>query len=399
VIGPLRLLIYEGYASEKITGELRTVLYLLQHLDRRQFEPHVVVPCDVPALRETASLTSAMEIVQPPQSLLPYGGTVLNRGVMGRLASMLDLAKYALVMQRYVRKKRIDVIYCCSLRAVLLVGISAFLARRPLLFFVNGRLQNPVLDAIAFALARRIVFQCSANCNDRYPLLRRLFRRKFAVVPSGVDLKRIEAIGAKRMPVPGVDVGAASINVIVLGLLNREKGVDVLLRALARQSHPLQDVRLWVVGDQLTEDFSDYRQQLVKLTRELGLSETVTFLGWRTDALEILASMDVLVHPSLSEGMPRAVLEGMALGKAIIATRVGCTREAIRDGENGLLVDAGSVDQLAAALERVFANAELRRVLGQAAAATIAREHQIEDKIRELEVLITGMAQAPANRH
>ena len=75
----------------------------------------------------------------------------------------------------------------------------------------------------------------------------------------------------------------------------------------------------------------------------------VVFLGWRWDALEILSLMDVLVHPSLSEGFPRAVLKAMAVGKAVVATRVGAFRadDVIRNGHGGFLVEPRDIETMA----------------------------------------------------
>ena len=324
--GVLRLLIYEGYASEKITGELRSVRYLLEHLDRTRFEPLVAVPAHIEALHGTRNAPVPIEVVQPPESLRAYGGAVLRRGLFARVRTAIDVFLYARQLTRFIRERRVDVIYCCSLRAVLLIGLAAAMARRPVMFFVNGQLLNPLLDRLAFVMAQRIVFQCAANRDDRYPFLRRLFRSKFAVVPSGLDLRAIQRLQASARSAEALGIDSRQLNIIVLGLLNPEKGVDVLMRALAPHAARIPNARLWVVGDQLTADFNNYRRELEQLTRELGLTEVVRFTGWRTDALELLASMDILVHPSLSEGMPRAVLEAMALGKAVIATRVNSPR-------------------------------------------------------------------------
>lgn len=387
----IRLLIYESYAFEKVSGELRTVLYLLKYLDRSCFEPLVVLPFMVDAMRAEANRGTRIEVVEPPAALRAYGGALLKRGLLSRFRAALDLLRYTGDVKRTIDACRIDVIYCCSLRAMLLIGLAARLTRRPVLFFVNGRLNNPILDALAFVMASRIVFQCAANRDDRYPFLRRLFRRKLAVVPSGVDLPVVRRLQAAAPSAESLGVDIRNVNFIVLGLLNPEKGVHLLIEAFARHSARLQAVRLWIVGDQLTDDFSDYRRRLETLVHERGLAGVVHFTGWRTDALELLTAMDVLVHPSLSEGMPRAVLEAMALGKAVIASGVGCSREVIRHGENGLLVSPGNVEELAAALGRVLDDESLRRSMGMAAAATIANEYGIEDKLRALEQLLADM--------
>ena len=115
------------------------------------------------------------------------------------------------------------------------------------------------------------------------------------------------------------------------------------------------------------------------------MSKHIIFTGWRTDALQIVALMDILVHPSLSEGFGRTVLEGMALGKPVIASKVGGLRELISDGENGFLVDAKSPSQLAEKLRILLASNTLRERIGREAKKTVFSDYLIQDKIKELE--------------
>src|SRR3989304_2224204 len=366
---PVRVLIYLSYAFEKVSGELRSVIYMLENLDRSRFKPIVVVPFYVDSLKSDTVHGVSVSVIEPPLSLRKYGGVLLKSNVNERLRAILDLFRYTLRMLRFIRDQRINVVYCCSLRAVIMVGVAARIAGVPLLFLVNGRLNNTVLDTFAFATAGRIVFQCRANLEDRYPLLRKLFRGKLAVVESGIDLDLIRHLQLHPPGPATIGVDPGYVNLIVLGLLNPEKGVHHLFDALSKLKARLNKVRLWVVGDQITEDFNDYRARLENHAIEIGLGDVIRFTGWRTDAMQLLSVMDVLIHPSLSEGMPRAVLEAMALGKAVVATRVGCSREIILDGENGLLVNPGDVPQLAEALGRLLEDGELRRALGMAAAA------------------------------
>jgi glycosyltransferase involved in cell wall biosynthesis len=99
-------------------------------------------------------------------------------------------------------------------------------------------------------------------------------------------------------------------------------------------------------------------------TRAARLGGPVEFLGYRDDMPELLAEADVATLTSLKEGMPRAVLEAMAMARPVVATRVPGTEEAVRDGDTGFLVDVGDAAGLAAALERLLTDADLRARMG-----------------------------------
>lgn len=143
--------------------------------------------------------------------------------------------------------------------------------------------------------------------------------------------------------------------VISVGRLKYPKDTRTLLEAAARVPG---DWRLQVVGD------GPERAALEPLA-----SEKLALLGERNDVPELLAAASVFVLSSRSEGLPISVLEAMAAGLPVIASDVGGLREQVEDGVTGLLVPAGDVGALAAALERLVGDAALRRTMGAAGRA------------------------------
>lgn len=188
-------------------------------------------------------------------------------------------------------------------------------------------------------------------------------------VPNSVDLTRLA--------VPPQDLRqelALAPGSLILGHVGRlapVKGQRELLHAFAaiRTRHP--DAHLVLVGSD-DERGGAYATELEAYARDLGVADAVHLLGFRSDALGIVSELDVLVLPSTIEGMPLVVLEAMALGTPVVATAAGGTPEAVDDGGTGLLVPVGDVNALAAALDRLLADALLRDELGRAARTRIA---------------------------
>lgn len=172
-----------------------------------------------------------------------------------------------------------------------------------------------------------------------------------AVLPQTVDAVDWSEFGAAGAPV-----------VLSVGQLTPVKGHRLLIDAFLSVSVDQPDTRLAIVGD--GPQASNLRVQ----AEACGLADRVLFLGHREDALRFIAAADVFVQPSLSEGMPNAVMEAMMLGRCIVATRVGATPQLLEDGVHALLVRPAAQD-LATALGRALKSPELRIRLGAAAKA------------------------------
>lgn len=136
---------------------------------------------------------------------------------------------------------------------------------------------------------------------------------------------------------------------------------------------------LWLVGG------GSGRSAWEARCAEWGLTSHVRFLGYRDDIPALLAASDIGALTSLKEGIPRAALESMVVGLPVVATRVNGTREVVRDGETGFLVDVGDVAGLANALERLVLNPELRHRMGERGRRVVMAEYDEADIVNNLE--------------
>jgi L-malate glycosyltransferase len=152
------------------------------------------------------------------------------------------------------------------------------------------------------------------------------------------------------------------------GRLVRLKGHADLLRAAALLRPRWPALRVEIAGEGVE------RPALQDEARRLGVEGQVTFLGWQTDMGAALARWDVLVQPSLDEGFGLAVLEAMAAGLPVVASRVGGLPEVVQEGRTGLLVAPADPSGLAAALESLLRDPDLGRTMG-AAGQERARAH------------------------
>jgi glycosyltransferase involved in cell wall biosynthesis len=146
-----------------------------------------------------------------------------------------------------------------------------------------------------------------------------------------------------------------------VGRLTPVKGFPHLLQAIKILTDEGLPVKHWLAGEGILKD------ELHKLTNELGIAGQVEILGHREDTYELMQAMDLFVLPSLHEGIPMALLEAMATPLPVIASRVGGIPEVIEDGISGLLVEPADPISLARACRRLMKDADLSKRLGRAA--------------------------------
>jgi glycosyltransferase involved in cell wall biosynthesis len=200
---------------------------------------------------------------------------------------------------------------------------------------------------------------------------------RISVIPNGIDLSRFEQAADGRLH---ADLGlTASTPLIgVVGRVSRKKGLEDFLAAAAIVAPRFPDARFLIIGqpsftprgDKITVD-GTYEDALMALATQLGVRDRVVFTGFRSDVEQILPELAISLLPSLSEGLSNTLLESMAAGVAVIATRVGGSGEVVRDSENGLLVPPSDPRSLAEAISRLLDAPDFASRLGQAARKTI----------------------------
>jgi glycosyltransferase involved in cell wall biosynthesis len=131
---------------------------------------------------------------------------------------------------------------------------------------------------------------------------------------------------------------------------------------------------------------------LVTRTRELGLEHRVRFLGHRSDVEVVLAALDTFVLSSVSEGLSNTILEAMATGLPVVATRVGGADELVVDGDTGLLVSPGAPREMAGALRRLATDGRARRAMGAAGRTRAESEFALSTMIERYENLYVDLA-------
>ncbi len=194
--------------------------------------------------------------------------------------------------------------------------------------------------------------------------------RKLAAAPNGIPLERVRAESPRDQVRRSLGAEPDDVVLLTIGRLAPQKGVEDLLEAMPLVVGGLHGRRahLWLPGD------GPLRGRLEQLARNLVISDHVRFPGFRADVGSLLAASDIVVLPSLREGLSIALLEAMAVGRPIVATAIGSNREVTGEGEAALLVPPGEARTLARAITRLIASPALAsRLAGRAREIYLAR--------------------------
>jgi glycosyltransferase involved in cell wall biosynthesis len=177
----------------------------------------------------------------------------------------------------------------------------------------------------------------------RHEMLRRGWPRKRVVsIANGV---------AEQEPIFAIDrIERTEWNLGMVALIRPRKGIEILLESFREVCRRKPNVRLDVIGG---FESPEYESKVRSLTQNIGIDHAVRWRGFTRDVTSALRELDVLVLPSLfGEGMPMVVLEALAVGLPVVATRVEGTPEVVRDGREGYLAEPADVTSLAATIEK-----------------------------------------------
>jgi glycosyltransferase involved in cell wall biosynthesis len=199
------------------------------------------------------------------------------------------------------------------------------------------------------------------------------------VVPLGLELGRFastdRAASRRRL-----GIGDDLFVLVAAGRFAPIKRLDRMLGAFARVRSEIPTARLYLLGD------GALHEELEGLAATLGVSDAVTFAGWRDNVADWYAAADVVVNSSDNEGTPLALIEAAATGRPVVATRVGGVADVVDDGRTGILVERQDLQGLAEALVRLARDVDDRKLMGEAARQASAR-YSSERLVNDLDLL------------
>ena len=340
----------------QLSGAELALLRLLPVL-AGEVEAHVILAEHGPLVGRLQACGVLTEVIPMAEAAR---GLPRERVHLARLpnAALLGSARYAATTANRLRRLRPDLVHTNSLKSGLYGSVAARLARVPVIWHLHEQITAETLPPAVLPLVRASV--------RRLPTA--------VLANSRSTLAHVAAPGVRAVAIPPpVEVTVttdppprgAQVTFGMVGRLAPSKGQHIFLDAFARAFRADDTARAVLVGAPLFGE-KGYEERLRRLVRRLGLEHRVEMTGFRDDVGAELGRLDVLVQASVvAEGFGQVVVEGMAAGLAVVATRAGGTEEIVTHGQDGLLCPPGDVAALAGVLRRLHDDQSLRRRLGR----------------------------------
>ncbi len=329
-------------SSARLYGADKSLLELVTIIDKRHFTPIVLLPESGPLCEEMSKISV---------ETLVKGFVHVERRYFSPaklLGFLADLIHSVNIIRSIIKQRNIDIVHSntsaciASAFAAKLTGTPHIwhireLAIKPKIVRFFYQLLIPLLADRAIAASMAVKMNYSTKWNR--------LKKKFIVLPHGIDTKRFESC----KDIFRFEYSIPSHFKIVgnVGMLRSQKGQHLFISAakIIKDNYP--NVKFVIVGDLFYEE-GKIAPDLETLSNNLGLSECVIFTGFRKDIEDVFASFDVFVHTSVSqESYGRTILEAMAAGKPVVAFNDGGPRELVKDGLTGFLVPPSNIELMA----------------------------------------------------
>ena len=350
-----------------IGGGESHLLSLMENIDQERFEPIVLSFTQGPMVDRLKEMNIKTHVITTHR---PF-----------------DITKWNAV-KKFMQQHRVELLHAHGTRALSNTFWAAKYLRLPIIYTVHGWSFHQ--DQPFFVRKIRIVGEeyltskadvnISVSVSNQQSGKKHIRSFRSEVIPNGINLSRFNpernfADAREELCIP-----KEKLIILFIARFTTQKQPLALIQSFSNALQSNKKLHLLMVGE------GDQKNDAHKLVDKLGISKSVTFCPFRSDVPELLAIADVFVLPSLWEGLPIALIEAMALGKAVIATNVDGTIEVIDNGINGVLVNSRNlVPELTNALVDLCNDSYKRVRLGTMAKKTVTENYNASTMARSIE--------------
>lgn len=355
----LKILTYMG-ESGPLTGAPRRLLTLVQGLRESNINVTVAAPKDSELFKIEESIGFSPINISPKGVLaLKNRQLITNKSFFFKLKITWELIKSNIEFYNKIKKQKFDLIWVRGSVSFVKFGLAIILTRSKIIWDVDGELQSKgivrLLHEVALFLSHKVIFQYKKSSRLIFSsTLNKRYKNKYESL--------IPAIDVSRLP-PSKNRYNYKLKLIQVGTVcgNKNQAFTIQVLGALKERCPNLDFEILFAGFIKCET---YQKKLDDLVNYFKLDKQVKFLGWRDDIAELVSCSDILLMPSLSEGVPNTIQEAMALGVTVIASNAGGIPEIIENNKTGYSIELENFSAWLSTLEKLVCNSEFRNKIG-----------------------------------
>ena len=367
-----RILYIEFNRDGTIGGSYFSLLYLIQGLDKKNFEPWVVFYKSHDLEKEFQNSSEKLFIFSNSfHKIIPSERTIpdkINRYLHYYFTQVIKNIIF-------LKKNQIKLVH---LNNNLKTGhewvIAAKILQIPVITHHRGYFHHySKIDRIISSRFLSSII-CISKSIKNHLNAHEIRNKRIFVVHNGLDPKQFIPKQSKEYMMASLGLHPDDFRIGIIGNLRNWKGQDVVVQAVQKLIRKIPKLRCLLVGKSAPEDL-EYSKMIKRIIKNGGGNEEVVWAGYRRDIPDIINCLDIVIHASRNpEPFGRVALEAMALAKPIIATNAGGIKEIIDHEKSGLLIQPDDPEALASAIERFYLNPDLKKKYG------VAGRKRLEDK-------------------
>ncbi len=392
---PQQRILYLNHTGS-ISGAEKVLTTMLRGLDRTRYEAFALCPKEGD-LRHTIEASGVTcRVVPPMEARYTRQPTELMR-------YLFSFARVVWAVRSEIKRLDPDIVHANTLRAGLAATLATLGSRRIVIWHLHDLVPRHPLTSLIRVLAcssvrTRMIAASNATaevfCGASF--FSRFIRRRMRVIHNGIDLSRFprkqpgDALLKRELGIPD-----SSFLICAVGQICARKGLRELVDAFSRIYDLAPQVHLAIVGRTVFAHEAAYRDSLAEMVSRMGLEDRIHLTGERSDVAAVLRSTDLLVLISREEPFGLVLVEAMASGTPVLATRVGGVPEIVTDCESGWLIESGDTAALASKLlDLSDRDDELERA-AQVAYETVCPQFSLERFLSNLHAFYAEVAARP----
>ncbi len=357
--------------STNAGGTEKALLELIRRIDRDEYEVYVC------SLKRPGVFAKRIEEAAD-------GFYSLGLAEAGGIKAVLTFLPALVRLIRLSRRVRPMIIHSFLFRANILGRFAARVAGVPIVIssirvIESDKHYKHIIDRLTSSMVNR--YMAVSEAARKFTIKHvRVCPDKIVTVYNGIDCSAVLQGNSN-----GFTINKALINIALIGRFDRQKGHVTLIKAVKTISARHPDIRVYFFGEGPDEI------RIKTIVKQERLSEYIIFVGVTEEISRCIAQMDIIVLPSLWEGLPNVLLEAMAEARPVVASRIEGIDEVVLDGKTGILFKPGDARALAQALLRLIEDRQLAEEMGMAGKKRVLEQFPLEKTVKETEAVYRSL--------